>query len=85
MSDNLSNMKKVTARDFQHGFSKHAHGLKPGQSVVVTKHGKTVGVFTRTDVPRREKPNFLAELEKHAYSEKDGQRIIDTIVNDSVL
>ena len=85
MSDNLSNMKKVTAREFQHGFSKHAHSLKPGQSVVVTNHGKPLGVFTKAGVPRRAKPNFLAELEKHTYGEKEGQKVIETMVNDTVL
>lgn len=78
-------MKKVSAREFQHGFSKHAQSLKPGQSVVVTNHGKPLGVFTKASPARRKAPNFLAELEKHSYSPQEGQRVIDAILNDAVL
>ena len=78
-------MKKVSAREFQHGFSKHAHSLKPGQSVVVTNHGRPVGVFTKAGPSRRKAPNFLVELEKHTYSPQQGQRVIEAIVNDALL
>ncbi|MBI4663347.1 MAG: hypothetical protein HY735_31485 [Verrucomicrobia bacterium] len=78
-------MKKVDAREFQHGFSKHAQSLKPGQSVVVTQNGKTVGIFTKTGLRSNAKPNFLAELEKHTYSERGGQKVIEAVVNDAVL
>jgi len=78
-------MKRVSAREFQHGFSKHAHSLKPGQSVIVTNHGKPVGVFTKTGPPRRKAPNFLAELEKFSYSPEQGHRVIEAILNDALL
>lgn len=78
-------MKKVSAREFQHGFGKHAQSLKPGQSVVVTNRGKPLGVFTKAGHPRPKAPNFLAELEKHTYSQEAGQHVIQAILHDAVL
>jgi antitoxin (DNA-binding transcriptional repressor) of toxin-antitoxin stability system len=78
-------MKKISAREFQHGFSKHAQSLKPGQSVMVTNHGKPVGVFTKTGPSRAKAPNFLAALEKFSYSPQQGQRVIEAMLSDAVL
>ena len=83
MLDILSNMKKLTAREFQHQFSKTAEALKPGESVTVTKHGKPLGVFTR--LPRRKikTPDFLGNLEKVGYSVEVGDQILKEF-NDSL-
>ena len=82
MLDILSNMKKLTAREFQHQFSKTAEALKPGQSVTITKHGKPLGVFTR--LPKRKiKTDFMANLEKVGYSVEVGDQILKEF-NDSL-
>ena len=68
-------MKKLTAREFQHQFSKTAEALKPGQSVTITKHGKPLGVFTR--LPKRKiKTDFMANLEKVGYSVEVGDAML---------
>jgi len=75
-------MKKLTAREFQHQFSKTAEALKPGQSVTITKHGKPLGVFTR--LPKRKiKTDFMANLEKVGYSVEVGDQILKEF-NDSL-
>jgi len=74
--DILSNMKKLTAREFQHQFSKTAQALKPGESVTITKHGQPLGVFTR--LPRRKvkTPDFLANLQNVGYSVEVGDAML---------
>jgi len=75
-------MKKLTAREFQHQFSKTAEALKPGESVTITKHGKPLGVFTR--LPKRKiKTDFMANLEKVGYSVEVGDQILKEF-NDSL-
>jgi len=75
-------MKKLTAREFQHQFSKTAEALNPGESVTITKHGKPLGVFTR--LPKRKiKTDFMANLEKVGYSVEVGDQILKEF-NDSL-
>lgn len=40
-------MKKVNAREFQKAFSKVAEGLGQGETVEITRHGKSFGFFTK--------------------------------------
>ena len=76
MLDILFNMKKLTARQFQHTFSKTTEALKPGESVTITKHGRPLGVFTRLPKRRVKTPDFLANLEKVSYSVEVGDAIL---------
>ena len=69
-------MKKLTAREFQHQFSKTAEALKPGESVTITKHGKPLGVFTRLPKRKIKTPDFLGNLEKLGYSAKVGDEML---------
>jgi len=75
-------MKKLTARQFQHAFSKTAETLKPGESVTITKHGKALGVFTKLPKRKIETPDFLGNLEKLGYSVELGDQILKEF-NDS--
>ena len=76
-------MKKLTAREFQHQFSKTAEALKPGQSVTITKHGKQLGVFTRLPKRKIKTPDFLGNLEKLGYPVEVGDQILKEF-NDSL-
>ena len=76
-------MKKLTAREFQHQFSKTAEALKPGQSVTITKHGKPLGVFTRLPKRKIKTPDFLGNLEKLGYPVEVGDQILKEF-NDSL-
>lgn len=76
----LSNVRKVqtiSARDFQHGFGGVSKGLKPGESVTVTKQGKPFGYFTRAAT--RKAPDYLSNLKKLGHSARAGQKLIDKI------
>jgi len=69
-------MRQITARQFQHGFSKTAELLKPGQSVTITKRGKPLGVFTKLPTRRIKMPDFLANLEATGVSKDLGDQIL---------
>ena len=70
--------KSVTLREFQHKLSTLSETLKPGESLLVTKHGQPFGVFTKNPKPKK-MPDFLANLNKLGYSVKEGQELIDSI------
>ena len=82
-SDKLSDMKTFSSRDFQKNFGHITDSLKNGQTVEVTKHGKPVGRFTKTDGKRREMPDFLSWLEKFGGSKEVGNQILKEF-NDSL-
>ena len=77
-------MKKVTAREFQHGFSKLTAGLQPGQTVQITKHGKPQGLYTKVPAQRIKRPDFLANLRRLGYSEQVGESLFQKFY-DSIL
>jgi antitoxin (DNA-binding transcriptional repressor) of toxin-antitoxin stability system len=72
----MSDMKNITARHFQHTFSKTTDSLKPGQSLTITKRGKPLGVFTKLPNRPIKTPDFLANLKKLGHSEKLGDQIL---------
>ena len=81
--NNMLDMKKLTARQFQHGFAKTADSLKPGQSVTITKRGKPLGIFTRLPPKRIKMPDFAANLVETGTSNKLGNEILKEF-NDSL-
>lgn len=72
----MSNMKKVSAREFQHHFGKLTENLKPGQSIQVMKRGKVDGIYQKARQARVKQPNFLETTDQHPYSEKIGARLV---------
>jgi hypothetical protein len=72
----MSNMKKVSAREFQHHFGKLTENLKPGQFIQITKRGKVDGIYQKAAQPTVKQPNFLQATEQHPYSEKTGARLL---------
>lgn len=76
MLDEMSNMKKVSAREFQHQFGKLTQGLKPGESIQVIKRGKVDGLYRKSGKADVKQPNFLELSERHPYSEKVGARLL---------
>ena len=71
-SDILSNMKKITARQFQKEFGKIAANLREGQSLEVTMHGRALGQFTKKTRPIP-MPDFVSMLEGAGSSRKNGE------------
>jgi len=70
--------KTINWREFLHCFNSVIKGLKPSESVVVTKHGQSVGVFTKVPAVRKA-PDYLANLRKLGQSVKEGQKFIDDL------
>lgn len=75
LSDKLSDMKRVTAGQFQKEFGRILQSMKEGQAVEITRRGKPVGQFTKRGKPIKV-PDFLSLLEKSGYSIKTGNRIL---------
>ena len=46
-SDKTSDMKRITAREFQKEFGKLIKSLPAGETVEITLHGKPLGQFTK--------------------------------------
>lgn len=78
-------MKKVSSREFQKGFGKLVHNLKPGQSLLVTHFGKPMGAFVKTPARKIPCPNFLANLEKAGAEEKAGTSLLKKFYDDCLL
>jgi antitoxin (DNA-binding transcriptional repressor) of toxin-antitoxin stability system len=76
-------MKKLSAREFQHGFAKTADSLKPGESVTVTKRGRPLGIFTKLPARRIKMPDFAANLAATGVSVAMGNQILQEF-NDSL-
>lgn len=53
--------KQVSSREFFHNFSKLHAALKPGETLVITKHGKPLGEFRKPSEKRAlNPPDFKA-------------------------
>jgi hypothetical protein len=75
-------MRKINARDFQKSFGKITDGLRAGETVQITKHGKVVGRFTK-ERKAVKWPDFLAYLEKHSCPPEVGNQLLKEF-NDSL-
>jgi len=53
--------KQVSSREFFHNFSKLHAAMKPGETLVITKHGKPLGEFRKPSEKRAlNLPDFKA-------------------------
>lgn len=51
--------KRVSSREFFHQFAKLYSGMKPGETLVINKHGKPLGEFRKQAAKRTlEMPDF---------------------------
>ena len=82
MPGTMFDMKKVNAREFQKAFSKVTEELRQGETVEITRYGKSFGYFTRA--PGRalvKMPDFAAALLSVPFIGKAGERIMDETVS----
>jgi antitoxin (DNA-binding transcriptional repressor) of toxin-antitoxin stability system len=84
MSESLSGMRKMAARQFQKQFSKLAETLKPGDVVQVTKHGEPLVRVTKLGHRQIKTPNFMSYLAPLRYREQLGDRILKEFNNAAV-
>lgn len=77
MSGRMSDMKRVNAREFQKAFSKVAETLAQGETVEITRRGKSFGFFTKAPGRAAVKmPDFAAALSSAPFVGAAGERIM---------
>jgi hypothetical protein len=83
----MSNMnKKVTAREFLHGFAKLEKELRPGESVIVTRRGEEVGKFVKKPVqPKVRMPDFKKLATLPGISAKEGDQLFARLMADEAI
>jgi hypothetical protein len=87
MLDMLSNMsKKVTAREFLHGFSDLQKQLRPGESVTITRHGEPLGEFTKKPAAQKIKlPDFEKDACRPGLGTKIGDAVLARLLSDEAI
>jgi hypothetical protein len=83
----LYNMsKKVTAREFLHGFASLEKKLRPGETVTVTRRGAPIGEFTKRPVkPKIKMPDFKKDACRLGYSVEVGDRLLARLLSDEAI
>jgi len=83
----LSNMsKKVTAREFLHGFASLEKGLRPGESVTVTRRGQPLGDFTKKSAEAKIKlPDFRKDASRPGFDVRVGDAVLARLLNDEAV
>ena len=76
MLDIMSDMKKITAREFQKRFGQIAKSMRPGQEVEVTMRGKSIGRFSKGSPRKLQWPDFVSILERESCSKEVGNQLL---------
>jgi antitoxin (DNA-binding transcriptional repressor) of toxin-antitoxin stability system len=75
--------KKVSARNFLHGFASLEKQLRPGESVTVTRRGEPVGEFVKkSSQPKIELPDFEKDASRPGFDAKVGDRLLARLLSD---
>ncbi len=69
-------MKQINARDFQKTFGQVTSQLQSGRALRITKHGKPLGIFIKTDVRHVKTPDFLGNVRKHTYPQAIANEVV---------
>jgi antitoxin (DNA-binding transcriptional repressor) of toxin-antitoxin stability system len=87
MSNIMSNMsKKVTAREFLHGFAKLEKELRPGESVTVTRRGEEVGKFVKKAAHSTVRmPDFEKLATLPGISAEQGDKLFARLMADEAI
>ena len=81
-------MKKITARDFARNQAQAVNGLKPHETLAVTKHGKTVLVVSKPAPGLRRRiraSDLLKELQTLPMTDADGDLILKQFVGEALF
>ena len=78
--------KKVSAREFLHGFADIQNGLRPGESVTITRRGEDVGQFTKTTGAAKIKmPDFKKDASRPGVDAKVGDALLARLLKDEAI
>ena len=82
----LNMSKKVTAREFLHGFAGLEKQLRPGESVTITRRGEPLGEFTKKSPAAKIKlPDFQKDASRAGINTKAGDRLLARLLNDEAI
>lgn len=86
-SNIMSNMnRKVSSREFLHGFSKLEKELQPGDCVTITRRGKEVGKFVKkADRPKVRMPDFAADATLPGIGASVGDELFARLMADEAV
>jgi hypothetical protein len=68
--------KQVSSREFFHNFSKLHAAMKPGETLVITKHGKPLGEFRK---PGEKRALNLPDFKALGLEPKASMAVRDTL------
>lgn len=78
--------RKVNAREFLHEFAKVHASLDPGESVIVTRHGETIGRFVKESATKKIRlPDFAKDASAPGYGPEVGDQVLRRILRDEAL
>lgn len=78
--------KKVSAREFLHQFAKLHASLRAGESVTVTRHGKTLGHFVKEPAQKKIRlPNFAKDASAPGYGPEVGDEVLRRMLRDEAI
>jgi antitoxin (DNA-binding transcriptional repressor) of toxin-antitoxin stability system len=82
----MSNMRrKISSRDFVHRFSKVQAELKPGQTVIITNRGKTIGEFVKTGQKTIKLPDFEKDAKADGLGPEVGDALLKRLLADEAF
>ena len=87
-SDELSDMKKITAQDFAREPAQALGGLRPHQTLAVTKRGKIVFLVSKPGPAKRRRLRagvLLAEIQQLPMTEAEGDKILKAFSGDTAF
>src|SRR5947208_13023047 len=88
LSDKLSDMKKITAREFARNQAQAINQLKANETLAVTKHGKTVLLVSKPPAPKPRRisaARLIKELRAMPMTEADGDAILKRFVSEGLF
>jgi hypothetical protein len=78
--------KKVSAREFLHGFASLEKKMAPGESVTITRHGEPLGEFTKKPAAEKIKlPDFEKDAKKLGINRKEGNALLARLLSDEAF
>ena len=70
--------KRVSSREFFHNFARLHQAMKPGETLIITKHGKPLGEFRKQPAKR---PFAMPDFKKLGLEPKASTAARDALYN----
>jgi antitoxin (DNA-binding transcriptional repressor) of toxin-antitoxin stability system len=78
--------RKVSAREFLHQFAQLEKGLRPGESVTITRRGEPLGKFVKEPAQAEVRlPDFAKDAARSGFDAKEGDQLLARLLNDEAI